>query len=635
MPTKTRPKRGLRRIPLERRQPRDEHLPDFRDRDRPDRGHGPQLGEQLEHARRMPERARRQALETIQPLAPRRRLRQRRERVDERQGEAAQLVERREIAGDGGSLRRSRIVRHGFVAADGQLVGEPVEPPAPAIGAADDRRLDEQPLPFPRGVAVPRSWSSSSVQGRRRGCDLGVTRPRGLVNQVEQRQLSAGRASRLEERPAATGSATGAPRCVAPRDLSERRGTRRIGGPTGPRPRRPRAPGTHGPWDPDVACRAHTRRARRPGRARARAVPSSCRACGARRPCHRTPRRDRRLRQDASRDFDGFATFSGRREAHQVVRAVTRPADIREQIRADATQRGGRWALGRRVPSIAVAGREERQRALVAGGDREQRLRRERDQRRDESRFGRRRDRARRASSTGRPASVPGARAGTRRAASSKQGRAIDDARVGELGRRTRSASRARSGPGGGSRASAVDRTSRLREPRRASPRPREETRGCRRPARDRRARRRDGARRWHGPTPPRRRRPNRPSTPRAARRAPAARDASWPSVKRCRPKLAPRATASVRQKSSAASRVAPTTTTSAAGPRADTNASAAARRSEAEADTKARRGMVKTGAGCTGAGCKACWCRCHRRPLAPQHQACTCTLRASATLPH
>ncbi len=36
--------------------------------------------------------------------------------------------------------------------------------------------------------------------------------------------------------------------------------------------------------------------------------------------------------------------------------------------------------------------------------------------------------------STGRPASVPGARACTSRAASSKQGRAIDDARVGELG---------------------------------------------------------------------------------------------------------------------------------------------------------------------------------------------------------
>ena len=81
--------------------------------------------------------------------------------------------------------------------------------------------------------------------------------------------------------------------------------------------------------------------------------------------------------------------------------------------------------------------------------------------------------------------------------------------------------------------------------------------------------------------------------TPPAASVAVAMRDASWPRVKRCRPKVAPRATATPRQKSSAASRVAPTTTTSVAAGQPATKAAAASSRDRADADTTVRDATV------------------------------------------
>jgi hypothetical protein len=100
----------LRRVAIQLRQPWQEHAADFGQRHRADGRHRPQIGEQLEDAGRMAECARRQRGQAIQPLAPRRLRRQRRQFVHERQREAGQVVQRLEVA-----FHRPRLAAAGLV----------------------------------------------------------------------------------------------------------------------------------------------------------------------------------------------------------------------------------------------------------------------------------------------------------------------------------------------------------------------------------------------------------------------------------------------------------------------------------------------------------------------------------------
>src|SRR5262245_64613215 len=102
------------------------------------------------------QRPRCERLEMGEPFAPCRLLRPRRQILDDRQRELAQMNQIAEVAlvaRDAGGLRL-------FLPQLGDAVlvvrGEPFEPPAPARAAvlarptADDRRLDDELLPLPR-----------------------------------------------------------------------------------------------------------------------------------------------------------------------------------------------------------------------------------------------------------------------------------------------------------------------------------------------------------------------------------------------------------------------------------------------------------------------------------------------------
>ena len=139
-----------RRIPLNREQPVGEHVPRFVQPHGTDLRHGPQLREDLKHVVRAAQDARHEAAETIEPLSPRGRRRPGRERVDDRQREAAEVLEVVQIAGVPERNRRLGIVARLFADPEPQLLREAIEPAMPPVGAADHRRLDDQTLPLPR-----------------------------------------------------------------------------------------------------------------------------------------------------------------------------------------------------------------------------------------------------------------------------------------------------------------------------------------------------------------------------------------------------------------------------------------------------------------------------------------------------
>jgi hypothetical protein len=125
--------------------------------------------------------ARRESLEQVEPLAPRSGRGQRGQRVDDRKREALQMSEVRDLALERGGAWRLPFLRDDLVPLLRQLALEPREPALPTVAAADDRRLDQVLLPFPRGA-------ERAVDGRRVRRSLARARPRRRRD-VEDREL--------------------------------------------------------------------------------------------------------------------------------------------------------------------------------------------------------------------------------------------------------------------------------------------------------------------------------------------------------------------------------------------------------------------------------------------------------------
>ena len=141
-----------RRLLVERAQPFGEDVARLLEPDRTDSAHRAQLAEHAQHARGPAQHARRQLAEALEPLAPGRVCRPGRERLDDRKREVRQVREVLAIALEADEPGRFRVLAQALFL-DARLVAlaQAAQPPAPALGiAADDRRLDDQPLPLPR-----------------------------------------------------------------------------------------------------------------------------------------------------------------------------------------------------------------------------------------------------------------------------------------------------------------------------------------------------------------------------------------------------------------------------------------------------------------------------------------------------
>ncbi len=144
-----------RRLPVERDETIVQDIARFLDRHRPDAGHRPQLRQCLQHPRGTAQHASGQFSEAIDPLAPHRLIGPVGKRVDDRQRELAQVREVPQVA-----LEARNACRLGLLAFQlgdpisevGRQPIEPAPPPPLAVRAAaspDDRRFDDQFLPFP------------------------------------------------------------------------------------------------------------------------------------------------------------------------------------------------------------------------------------------------------------------------------------------------------------------------------------------------------------------------------------------------------------------------------------------------------------------------------------------------------
>ena len=144
-----------RRIPVEHQQARLQEVADFLERDRTNRRHRPKIREHAKDAPRPAQHTRRQVRQPIEPFTPVGRLRPVAERIDDRQGELAEVAQIPLIAEDRGAARRIHLLAFELRQPQAVLRREAVEPAPPPlfpfrpIGAADHRRLDDQLFPFP------------------------------------------------------------------------------------------------------------------------------------------------------------------------------------------------------------------------------------------------------------------------------------------------------------------------------------------------------------------------------------------------------------------------------------------------------------------------------------------------------
>ncbi len=299
----------------------------------------------------------------------------------------------------------------------------------------------------------------------------------------------------------------------------------------------------------------------------------------------------RRLVEDPARDLDGLAGFPRRREELDAVVGVAQRRDRREEETPDTSERADTRIAGGVVGLRDGRGqRQQRDRAVVPGRYRRQRRGGSRRQGGDEIALRGRRERH--VEQDDRPGPRPPASPARSRAVAVPSSAARSASPPSSSSAAYRAPRLARSGPA----ASRLLRRSGETPASRSSPSVSASDRG--RPGLSA-----IGARYASVPAPAASKRARVASasaaravagvTPRAASVAVAIREASWPSVKRCRPKVAPRVTATPRQKSSAASRVAPTTRTSVAAGQSATKAAAASSRTRADADTTARVATV------------------------------------------
>src|SRR5207253_2768524 len=157
-----------------------------------DRRHRLELGERREHAVRLAERRGGERAQVREPLAPGRLLWEGVEPLDQGQPEAAEVREVRELALDRLAPRFFLLVGQRLPAKP-QLLVEAVEPPLPALLPADHRRLDQEPLPAPRGARaavaalVPRARLR---RGRQREAVAAGRRPVGGRGRARDRTVS-------------------------------------------------------------------------------------------------------------------------------------------------------------------------------------------------------------------------------------------------------------------------------------------------------------------------------------------------------------------------------------------------------------------------------------------------------------
>ena len=277
-----------------------------------------------------------------------------------------------------------------------------------------------------------------------------------------------------------------------------------------------------------------------------------------------------RFVEDPARHLDRLARFARRREEpHAVVLDAGRRLAGEEEA-ADAGQRVGPGVVAH-LDRRGERRRQQRQRPRVTGRNRGEHRCRPRDQGLDERLLGDGRDRH--VDEDDRPC-----RQAARVAGAEARGRRVEERRRDRRARPPPAARRSdrRDGRGRVPPRRGPPGAPARRRPRAARPacRPgRAAGRGCRQSGPGSRASRLGSARRGRGW--PAHRWPARwpASRPDAASVAVAIREASWPRVKRCRPKVAPRLAATPRQKSSAASRVAPTTISSVDAGQPATNA--------------------------------------------------------------
>ncbi len=141
-----------RRLLVERAQAFGQHVARFLERDRTDGAHRAQLAEHAQHPRGSAQHARGQIAEPLEPLAPGRLRGPGRERLDDREREVREVGQILTVALEACQLRRFRVLAQTLLP-DPRFVAlaQPAQPPAPALGiAADNRCLDDQPLPLPR-----------------------------------------------------------------------------------------------------------------------------------------------------------------------------------------------------------------------------------------------------------------------------------------------------------------------------------------------------------------------------------------------------------------------------------------------------------------------------------------------------
>ena len=134
-------------------QPARKNQPHFGEGDRPDRTHGSKLGEQRQHPGGVSKCAGGESAERVQPGGPRGARGERGESVEQRQREVAQGCEIGQLALD--PLRLGLVLDEG-AERGAELRLEPLQPPLPAIAAADDSRVEEELLPTPGGSQAPR-----------------------------------------------------------------------------------------------------------------------------------------------------------------------------------------------------------------------------------------------------------------------------------------------------------------------------------------------------------------------------------------------------------------------------------------------------------------------------------------------
>ena len=176
-----------RRLRLQLGEPLRQHRLHLGQGDGTDIRHRTQLAEGRQHPVRPAQDHRRQGLQTVEPVSPVRLPRKRVEPLDHGQGEPAQMPEIAQIAFEPPCPRRPGIVAGALVEAQAELPVEPRQPADPPVAAADDGRLDQQPVPMPGGAQRP--VDDRSIVGIGHVVGVRVVVVRIEISQVEQRSL--------------------------------------------------------------------------------------------------------------------------------------------------------------------------------------------------------------------------------------------------------------------------------------------------------------------------------------------------------------------------------------------------------------------------------------------------------------